>query len=1089
MPGFGVRDVDLFDPHELTVTISADVGTISLFDNDVVGLVYLVGSGKKDRLVRFKGHGNAVNTTLASNIVYQGPSNWSGDDMIHISVSDNGHSGIGGILSDSQSVPITIHPTNDPPTIDVPTNEDGTKTQYIHEEGTFRIIGTFYEPQKTKHASTMQTGYELWWSEILRPVHDTVTIGMYDNVYSMRDGVALDRANNAKQTAIELDDAADDERLQTLPAGESKTTQRIDALKAMQALQEKGVTDLGDLGVDWRQRMVSDINPFNPSSSPSWFVQYDASSSIDVRATNEAGRLYFSADDGIHGRELWRSDGTKDGTELVKDSYPGPESANPKFITPFNNKLYYSGQGVDTTWMIGRGNSPTSNSPLSKTVDSDECNGWRKSDSHSDVWYAVSASTTWDPDRSYDCPLGYHWATTAEADARFRTTSSDEEGMRIGTPYHDTVPYVYWSRCGWKEYSWGTYFRFKDSNKTGSFKHAGQSEVRKVIYDDPTTTQFAGIVCLLGNEQKGVELWETDGTWDGTRRVIDLYPGENSSDPSFLTVMGGHLYFSAKTFAHGSELWRSDGTRENTVLIEDIRLGGVGSNPEYLVMLNTSDGPRLLFAANDGMKGTELWISDGQGTELISDIWPGTESSFPRHLTIMDISGVETLFFTANDPVNGAELRKWTYPSESVISGPRSAIPTPTLVKDINVGATGSDPSFLTVFEGSLYFQADDGIHGRELWRSDGTTNGTILLKDISPGISSSTPSLLTVFDPISTDPLTHPTGTGGSELWLSDGTTIGTKRAFDHTFEDFDVDPKMELINPPSLFGFGGALVYSANAVIKRAEDLDIPSSWPNNDRRMQSFTIKDSDIGDKLMLVDLWCGKGEISLGQTKDITFLSGGQGESSMQFEAKLQDINNALQAVSYTGKLDQSGEDMLHIAVNDTYVVQSDYIDIWIEAVNDAPQISLPTGIHGERGPGPGSYSTKAEVELSIRGIVVDDVDVNDRAERSPRVLIATVTTTSSGVDGVGNGGRITLSSVEGLKFEVGDGVFDQSMEFIGSLDDINYALYNLKYICWNGDGCVSGGIDVIKVQVSDRGNHGTGGEKTVVALINVTITK
>jgi ELWxxDGT repeat protein len=38
------------------------------------------------------------------------------------------------------------------------------------------------------------------------------------------------------------------------------------------------------------------------------------------------------------------------------------------------------------------------------------------------------------------------------------------------------------------------------------------------------------------------------------------------------------------------------------------------------------------------------------------------------------------------------------------------------------------------VFNGALYFQAGDGTHGRELWRTDGTTAGTALVKDINPG-------------------------------------------------------------------------------------------------------------------------------------------------------------------------------------------------------------------------------------------------------------------------------------------------------------------------------------------------------------------
>jgi ELWxxDGT repeat protein len=55
------------------------------------------------------------------------------------------------------------------------------------------------------------------------------------------------------------------------------------------------------------------------------------------------------------------------------------------------------------------------------------------------------------------------------------------------------------------------------------------------------------------------------------------------------------------------------------------------------------------------------------------------------------------------------------------------------LVKDINPGA-GSDPAGFVILNGVAYFRADDGIHGFELWRSDGTRTGTQLVSDLNPG-------------------------------------------------------------------------------------------------------------------------------------------------------------------------------------------------------------------------------------------------------------------------------------------------------------------------------------------------------------------
>src|SRR5262249_58532624 len=86
-----------------------------------------------------------------------------------------------------------------------------------------------------------------------------------------------------------------------------------------------------------------------------------------------------------------------------------------------------------------------------------------------------------------------------------------------------------------------------------------------------------------------------------------------------------------------------------------------------------------------------------------------------------------TLFFTANDGVNGEELWK----SDGTEAGT-------VLVKDINPGSAfgygyGSRPYELTAVGGTLFFTADDGAHGRELWKSNGTEAGTVLVKDNNP--------------------------------------------------------------------------------------------------------------------------------------------------------------------------------------------------------------------------------------------------------------------------------------------------------------------------------------------------------------------
>lgn len=171
------------------------------------------------------------------------------------------------------------------------------------------------------------------------------------------------------------------------------------------------------------------------------------------------------------------------------------------------------------------------------------------------------------------------------------------------------------------------------------------------------------------------------------------------------------------------------GAATGTVTVKDINPNG-SSFPMWLA----ASGGAVYFAAGEGVQGRELWKSNGTsaGTVMVKDINAGTASSAPSNLTPLASPSGTIVFFDADDGTNGNEL--WR----------TNGTPAGTsMLKNIYPGGSSSDPQRLQAIGTSVYFVATDGVHGKEVWRSSGTGAGTFMLGDINPGSATSNPSFL----------------------------------------------------------------------------------------------------------------------------------------------------------------------------------------------------------------------------------------------------------------------------------------------------------------------------------------------------------
>jgi ELWxxDGT repeat protein len=345
------------------------------------------------------------------------------------------------------------------------------------------------------------------------------------------------------------------------------------------------------------------------------------------RVTPFHGEAYFSADDGVHGTELWKTDGTAAGTRLAADVYPGVGSSGPYELTPLGDRLLFA------AWDASGGG----------------------------LW---STDGTGFERLSTAVPGGELFEPVVLGDAIIYLAFDDAHGQALwrsdGTPagtypieQHQLIDKL--ARLGDR-----VYFAGYDGSRWGLWSSDGTPGGARLVREFASSFGYdivsAGDFVYFTSE--GTKLWRSDGTEAGTVRLVVL--GSLQAP----VAVGRDVFFAGD----GGTLWTSDGTEAGTRMVSGFpRVGQPGSYPAALAAVRGA----LVFSASDGVHGYEPWVSDGtaEGTRMLADVAPGLPSSGPQLFT--QAGGL--VYFSADDGVTGREL--WAIPVDAIASSARTPRP------------------------------------------------------------------------------------------------------------------------------------------------------------------------------------------------------------------------------------------------------------------------------------------------------------------------------------------------------------------------------------------------------------------------------
>ncbi len=459
--------------------------------------------------------------------------------------------------------------------------------------------------------------------------------------------------------------------------------------------------------------LVADLSFGNPSTTFSAFGAI-------------GNNLWFTADVGGLGAEPWLTNGTPGGTAPVADIVPGTTGSNARRFLPVGNGALF----VVDSGQLSRPCCSDGTTTGTRLLRATTSNGSNPADFASSRGLSFFTADDGTSGREPWCSDGTNGGTVRLADTV--PGPSGIGSLRIATFADET-----WFVAN------GNLWRSRGTPASTQLAIQGLALAAELAAT-PQALYLTTATSVL----------RSDGTQAGTTTLFTA-----TSAPTNLVVHGNRVLFAIGSGTTSMQVYTSNGTVGGTTQLlnasgNPARVRDVAADDQLAWLVYTvgiNQGPFALPV--DGLMRID---QSGTATVVAATLAAGfTASPAYRELTPF----LSECFYVDNST---SEL--WRTNGTAL----------PSMFADLRAGALGSFPSELTVASALLYFTADDGLVGREVWRTDGTLAGTATL-DTNPGVDSSSAKNLIAAADGETLVFTN-ADDAGYEVWRTNGTAVGTR-------------------------------------------------------------------------------------------------------------------------------------------------------------------------------------------------------------------------------------------------------------------------------------------------------------------------